>query len=84
MAAYQVMGADNDYEDAKYLWRRIVKAGKLELTKNELLQITRGRFKKTEHMEPAIQTLIDMNYIRRENRKTGGRPGELILVNPEQ
>ena len=43
-----------------------------------------GRFKKTEHMEPAIQTLIDMNYIRRENRKTGGRPGELILVNPEQ
>ena len=81
-AAYQVMGADQDYEDAKYLWRRIEGTGQDELTKNELLQLTRGKFKKAENMEPALNTLIDMGYVRRENRKTGGRPSEIILVNP--
>ena len=81
-AAYQAMGADRDDENAKYLWRRIENTAKRELTKNELLQLTRGKFKKAERMEPALQMLIDMNYIRREVRKTGGRPSEIILVNP--
>ena len=35
-------------------------------------------------MEPAAQTLIDMGYIHREQRRNGnrGRPGEVILLNP--
>lgn len=81
-AAYQVMGADRDYEDAKYLWRRIQGTGKDKLTKNELLQLTRGKFKKAESIEPSLQMLITMNYVIRESRKTGGRPSEIILVNP--
>lgn len=83
-AAYQVMGADQDYEDAKYLWRRIEGTGQDELTKNDLLQLTRGKFKKAESMEPAMQMLIDLGYVRRETRKTGGkgRPSEIVTVNP--
>lgn len=81
-AAYQAMGSDESYEDAKYLWRRMESAGQDELTKNELIQLTRGKFKKAESMEPPLRTLMEMGYIRRESRKTGGRPSEIILINP--
>jgi len=81
-AAYQRMDADEETNDAKYLWRRIESTGQNELTKNDVLRLTHGRFHKAEEVEPALHTLEDMAYIRREQRKTGGRPGEFIVVNP--
>lgn len=84
MAAYQMMGADESTEDARYLWRRIEGTGKDQLTKNEVIQLTRGKFQKAEDMEPALQTLVDMGYIRRETQKTAGRPREMIILNPVQ
>lgn len=84
MAAYQIMGADENMEDARYLWRRIESTGKDQLTKNEVIQLTRGKFQKAEDMEPALQTLADMGYIRRETQKTAGRPREMIILNPIQ
>lgn len=84
MAAYQMMGADETQEDARYLWRRIESTGKDQLTKKEVIHLTHGKFQKAEDMEPALQALIDMGYIRREIQKTAGRPKEIIILNPVQ
>lgn len=83
-AAYQIMGADDDYEDAKYLWRRIQSTGYDEISKRDLYQLCKGKFKRVEEMAPALLVLIEMGYIREEENQTGerGRPSKKIVVNP--
>ncbi len=82
-AAYQLMGADEDAADAKYLLKRIKGIGKLEIGKNELIQATKGKFKKAENMAPALSILEERGYIRRTSISEGrGRPKEMIIVNP--
>jgi len=82
VAAYQAMGADSSYEDAKYLWRRIDENGLEETTKRDLYRLCKGKFRCVGDMEPALHTLIEMGYIRDEDVQTGGRPTKKILVNP--
>lgn len=84
MAAYQMMGADETQEDARYLWRRIEGTGRDEISKRDLFAKCQGKFKHVEEMEPALQTLVEMGYVREDERKTGerGRPSKSILVNP--
>lgn len=82
MAAYQVMGADQGYEDARYLWRRICSTGQTEISKRDLWHICKGKFKRVEAMEPALQTLVEMGYVREMEQSTGGRPSKKIIVNP--
>ena len=81
-AAYKVMGASEGYEDAKYLWRRIVENGKTELSRRDLFNLCKGKFKTVEQMQPAFQILIERGFIREEERKTGGRPTKRVTVNP--
>ena len=81
-AAYQLMGADDAAADAKYLWRKIGGTGQEEINKRDLHQRCRGKFRKAEDMEPALQMLSDMNYIRILDVSTGGRPTHKITVNP--
>ena len=82
-AAYGMMGGDQSQADAKYLWRRIQAHGGQEISKNDLIQLTKGHFKRAEDMEPAIAKLEDMEYIRRTRKTQGrGRPKEIIEVNP--
>ena len=82
MAAYQIMGADEDFEDAKYLWRRIQSTDQEEISKRDLFTTCQSKFKKVENIEPAIRTLSDMGYLREIERQTGGRPSKIIIVNP--
>ncbi len=84
MVSYQQMGADESLEDAKYLLRRIESTGQDEISKRDLFQLCRGKFKKTEHMEPVLQTLVDMSYIKEVEIGTGerGRPSRKIILNP--
>lgn len=84
MSAYQVMGADETYEDAKHLWKRIKGTGQDEITKRDLWQLCKGKFKKVDAMEPSMQALIEMGYIREIETTTGerGRPSKKLLVNP--
>ena len=83
VAAYQIMGANEGIADAKYLLRRIKGIGKPEISKNELIQATRGKFKKSENMDPALSILEERGYIRRVVISEGrGRPKEIIEVNP--
>jgi len=85
MAVYQDMGSDETLEDAKYLLRRIADAGQDEISKRDLWHICKGKFKKVEAMEPALQTLIEMNYLKEVEIVTGerGRPSKKILLNPQ-
>lgn len=82
VAAYQAMGGDGEYESARYLWRRICSTGQDEMSKRDLYRLCKGRFKRVEEMEPALQTLVNMGYIREIEIATGGRPTKKLLVNP--
>ena len=81
-AAYGMMGANQTEEDAKYLLKRILNTGKDEISKRDLWQTCKGKFKKVEEMEPALQMLIDMGYVAEATQNTGGRPSVKIIVNP--
>lgn len=82
-AAYGLMGGDQTQAEARYLWRRIQAHGGQEISKNDIIQLTKGHFQKAEDMEPAITALEELNYIRRVRKSQGrGRPKEIILVNP--
>ena len=81
-AAYQMMGADEATADAKYLWRRIAATGQAEISKRNLFNICKGKFKRVEEMEAALYTLADMGYIQMADVPTGGRPTQKIMVNP--
>ncbi len=84
MAAYQIMGADESQEDARYLWKRIESTGQDEISKRDLFQLCKGKFKKVDAMEPALKNLVEMGYIREAGQDTGerGRPSIKLLVNP--
>lgn len=82
MAAYQVMGADKDLEEARYLWKRIESTGQERISKRDLIRLCHGKFKKAEEMEPAMQVLVEMNYIQRIYEQTRGKPKECIILNP--
>ena len=81
-AAYQMMGGDKGQADAKYLWRRIQRTEQDEMSKRDLFNTCKGKFKTVENMEPALNVLVDMGYIRVETVQTGGRPTQKIKVNP--
>lgn len=82
-AAYQIMGTNDEYEDARYLWRRIESLNQDSVSKRDLFNICKGHFRKVELMEPAIQTLVSMGYIKELAESTGGRPTKKIFVNPK-
>lgn len=78
--AYQVMGADDETTDAKYLWRKI--AGADEISKRDLFKMCQSHFRKMTGMEPAIQVLVSRGYIAEVEKTTGGRPTKILRVNP--
>lgn len=81
-AAYQTMGSDETLANAKYLWKKIAGTGMEEISKRDLFNISKGKFRTVENMEPVLNTLISMGYIRIEEVQTGGRPTKKIKVNP--
>ena len=82
VAAYQIMGADEEYESARYLWRRIGSTGQDEMSKQDLFRLCIGKSKRGEDMEPALQALVNMGYVREVEIATGGRPTKKLLINP--
>lgn len=83
-AAYQAMGGNPAYEDAKYLWKRIVGSGKDEIKKRDLFNLCKGKLKTMEQMQAPLQVLTERYYIREIEQQTGerGRPSTKIIVNP--
>lgn len=84
-AAFQLMGLSDSKEvkDAKYILKRIHASGLYDTTKRELFRQCDGRMHSMEEMEPGLKVLVDRGYIRIDKIKTGGRPTERIVFNPE-
>ena len=87
LAAFRRMGAceGQEVKDAKYILKRLLSTGKREWTKNEAIQLCKGRLETTEGMSAGLQELSRRGYIRIEKTKTGGRgrPSETIIVNSD-
>jgi hypothetical protein len=81
-AAYQLMGADDTIDDAKYLLRRLLGSGADQLSRRDLFRLCHGKFRRAEDMQPAIDELTERGYIREIEQSTGGRPTRTIFVNP--
>ena len=81
-AVYQIMGADEEQTNAKYVWKKIVESGNESISKRDLWRLCHGKFKKSDDIDPVLQLLVDMNYIKIEDQDTGGRPSKKIIVNP--
>lgn len=81
-AAYQIMGADDGTEDAKYLLKWIRQIGSSEITRRDLFAKCQSRFKKVANLDPALQALTERGYIREGERQTGGRNSKVLLINP--
>lgn len=89
-AAYAEMGADSKIEDAKFIVRWLERDGRATVTKRDIFEGTKGRFKEVVALEPALQTLQDHDYLRlveaplkTERKGPGGRkPSQHFKVNP--
>jgi hypothetical protein len=67
--------------DARYLLDKL--GGVERISKRDLFKKCQSHFKKTEKMEKPIIELADRGYIRVDRLDTtGGRPSEIITVNP--
>lgn len=84
VAAYQIMGADESDSDATYILKKLVSYGKNKITKSELTQICRGRFKQPDAMQDGISRLSEHNYIKEAEEEIGykNRKKTIYYINP--
>jgi len=80
--AFLLMDADDSASKAQYVLKRIEDSRQAEISKRDLHRACHGRYKKVDDMDCALKTLIEMNYIRVEKISTGGRPSDVVKVNP--
>ena len=84
-AAYQLMGADKQLQDAKYILRQLKKQRIIDITRYEIFRLCRGRFKKDEAMTPAFELLAEYGYIREietDYKSIGRKPSPNYNINP--
>jgi len=83
--AFGVMQADEELESAKYLWKRVCQDGRQTLTKQEIWQACRGRFKRTEALDVALGILVDRGYLTQTIKPATGpgrKPAPVYHRNP--
>lgn len=84
-AAYLLMGADKQTQDARYILRQLEKGQYAEIPRRDLFRICRGRFKKAEDILPVIGMLEECGYLRirqAERKGPGRKPDAIIEINP--
>jgi len=81
-AAFEMMGDDPAYHDAKHVFRWILEKGELSFRQNAAFKELR-RFRNIERLEKALKVLTDRSIISEpKKRGTGGRPSIMHTVNP--
>jgi uncharacterized cupin superfamily protein len=80
--AEKVFAGDNQHNDALYLLRRIKRYGQKEIQKRKMWRGVASRFRNTEKLDEILHFLEGRGYLRLEKNSTGGRPAEIIKVNP--
>ena len=85
LAAYGLMGADPDVEDAKFLLAWARRKGLTEFTQREAHRNHGSRWPKADEILAGLMVLEERGYIRQRERPTGekgGRPSVAYEVNP--
>ena len=83
-AAYQIMGADESQSAARYILKRLSMASTTRITRSELTRLCRGRFNRSDDMDPALKVLEERGYIREVESDVGynNRTKTAYLINP--
>jgi len=78
-AAFQEMGADPDLDAARYVLGWLLSRGIEKISKRDLFNGVRGRFKRVKALDPALAILEEHGYIRqvKNDRDGAGRPSTL-------
>jgi hypothetical protein len=84
LAAFDMMALDPQIEDARKVWRWIVRKKTAVFTARECFQDLRGSFKKMEALSRALNILVERFYLcQQQPSSTGGRrPSPTFTVNP--
>lgn len=86
-AAFSQMGADPAIEGARLLLVWITRRGLPSLTKRDMFNGTRGRFRKSADLDPVLRLLIEHGYLRLvdpvERPGAGRKPSPVYQVNPD-
>jgi hypothetical protein len=83
LVAFGLMGGDPALEGAKKVWRWIESGRHQQVSRRDCFQALKGTFPRVEEIKEPLNVLVERNYIRIESKQTGGRPTEVITVNPE-
>ncbi|MBL8796320.1 MAG: DUF3987 domain-containing protein [Planctomycetia bacterium] len=85
-AAYAQMGADPVIEEAKFVLRWLQRKQLTTVTEREVFEGTKGRFKRVEHLRPALGVLVNHGYLHQQaapaRTGAGRRPSPAYQVNP--
>jgi hypothetical protein len=84
-AAYDEMGGNPEFDDAKHILKWIEKGSLTQFTKRDAHYNLQGRFKKADDLDPALAVLTERGFIREVIVKRGGpgRKGSPVYeVNP--
>ncbi|MDX2032641.1 MAG: YfjI family protein [Blastocatellia bacterium] len=86
-AAFAEMGADPEIDAAKYILRWLERTKPEDVTKRDIFEGTKARFKKVDAMEPALRLLEAHGYIRtmargEEPERPGRKASQLYALNP--
>ena len=83
LAVFDLMGADPALDGARAVLRWIEREGKPEFTFRDCHYAHKSKYKRTADLEPAIEVLIERQYIRLKVMKLlQGRPSRIYEVNP--
>jgi replicative DNA helicase len=86
LAAFDLMGADPEIEDARYILRWIERTHPGQFTQRDAHNALQGRFKRVDALERALRILAERHYVRPvDNQERGGpgrKPSAAYDVNP--
>jgi len=84
--AFEIMGTDQAFEDAKVIFRWIIDNRLDSFTQRDCLKKHEGRLKRVERLTKALLVLTERHIIsepiKRRANKEAGRPGISFKVNP--
>jgi hypothetical protein len=86
-AAFAEMGADPALDDARHVWGWIDRQDRDTLSKRDIFEGVKGRFRRVELLDPAIRVLEEYGYLRPvppagEPDRPGRKPSPTYEVNP--
>jgi replicative DNA helicase len=84
--AFTTMRLDTATADALYLLHRLGKANAATISKRDLFNLARSRFKTMAGMDPSLLQLIDHGFLavlpEPETKSPGRRPSPLFAIHP--